>query len=97
MNYVFYDTAKQAGFEDVEKEPELQPLSGESFKYKSANTDEEARSDLRILGFWSRQRREFFDVFFAVRPKLQEQEPFKLLHDAREEEEARVSGTHPQR
>ena len=24
---------------------------------------------------------------FAVRPKLQEQEPFKLLHDAREEEE----------
>ena len=35
--------------------------------------------------------------FFAVRPKQQEQEPFKLLHDAREEEEARVSGTYPQR
>ena len=62
VNYVFYDTAKQAGFKDVVMEPELQPLSGESFKYKSANKDEEARSDLRILGFWSRQRRAFFDI-----------------------------------
>ena len=62
VNYVFYDTAKQAGFKDVVMEPQLQELSGESFKYKSANKDEEARSDLQILGFWSRQRRAFFDI-----------------------------------
>ena len=62
VNSVFYDTAKQAGFKDVVMEPQLQELSGESFKYKSANKDEEARSDLQILGFWSRQRRGFFDI-----------------------------------
>lgn len=37
VNYVFYDTAKQAGFKDVVMEPELQPLDGELFKYKSTN------------------------------------------------------------
>ena len=58
VNYVFYDTAKQAGFKDVLMEPQLQEL----IKYKSANKDEEARSDLQILGFWSRQRRAFFDI-----------------------------------
>ena len=98
VNYVFYDTAKQAGFKDVEWEPELQALSGETFKHKSANKDDEARSDLRVLGFWSRSRRAFFDVgFFAVRPKQPRQEPCKLLRDAREEEEARISRTHSQR
>ena len=30
VNYVFSDTAKQAGFKDVEWEPELQALSGET-------------------------------------------------------------------
>ena len=39
VKYVFYDTAKQAGFKDVVMEPELQALSGESFKYKSANKE----------------------------------------------------------
>ena len=34
VNYVFYNTAKQAGFKDVEWEPELQVLSGETFKHK---------------------------------------------------------------
>ena len=53
VNYVFYGTAKQAGFKDLVLGPELQTLSGESFKYKSANKDEKARNDLQILGFWS--------------------------------------------
>ena len=69
-------------------EPQLQELSVESFKYKSANKDEEARSDLQILGLWSATGIFRHHDVFAVRPKLQEQEPFKLLHDAREEEEA---------
>ena len=82
-------TAKQAGFKDVVMEPELQALSGESFKYKSANKDDEARSDLQIWVLVSTATGIFrHNGFFAVRPKLQEQEPFKLLHDAREEAEA---------
>ena len=46
VNRVFYETFKDAGFKDVKWEPELQPLSGEKFKYKTANTSEEARSGL---------------------------------------------------
>jgi hypothetical protein len=32
VNYVFYDCMKEAGHKDVTLEPQLQPLSGESFK-----------------------------------------------------------------
>ena len=46
----------------METEPELQTLNGESFNHKTANKDDEARSDLRVLGFWTRGRRAFFDV-----------------------------------
>ena len=53
---------KEAGHTYVEIEPKLQPLSGESFKYKSANKDVEARSDIKCLGFWSNMRQAFFDV-----------------------------------
>ena len=62
VQYVFYDSFKQAGYKDVAWEPELQPLEGESFKYKSANKDDEARSDVRVMGFYSRLRRAFFDI-----------------------------------
>ena len=46
----------------VETEPELQPLSGESFQLKSANTEEEARSDVKCVGFWKRMRQAYFDI-----------------------------------
>ena len=62
VNYVFYEAAKEAGFKDVVWEPELQPLEGENMKYKSAKKEDHARSDLRVLGFWGRKRRAFFDV-----------------------------------
>jgi hypothetical protein len=62
VQYVFYDTFKQAGYKDVVWEPELQALEGETLKYKTANKDEEARSDVSVLGFWSRLRRAFFDI-----------------------------------
>ena len=53
-------------FKDVELEPQLQPLNGEQFRYKSANISPGARSDVRIRGFWRRQRNAFFDfkVFY---------------------------------
>ena len=42
---------REAGLKAVELEPQLQPLDGEAFDYKSANKDDEARSDivLRVL------------------------------------------------
>merc|ERR1712194_2577 len=67
VQYFFLDTMKDAGFKDVVWEPELQPLEGETFKFKSAKKDDEARSDVRVLGFWSRLRRAFFD-FAAFSP-----------------------------
>ena len=49
---------------DVEVEPYLEPLTGEVLRYKSANRSDEARSDVRIRGFWSNNRK---DAFFEFR------------------------------
>ena len=44
------DCLREARFPRVEVEPQLQPLSGESFKLKSTNTDDDARSDVKCVG-----------------------------------------------
>ena len=39
---------------DVETEPKLQPLTGESLRYRTANTDPDTRADIRVRGcFWT--------------------------------------------
>ena len=43
-------------------EPHLQPLSGESFRLASTNTDDGARLDVRTRGFWNTRQDTFFDV-----------------------------------
>ena len=53
---------REAGLKAVELEPQLQPLDGEAFDYKSANKDDEARSDIKCCGFWSNLRQAYFDV-----------------------------------
>ena len=53
---------REAGHISVEVEPKLQALSGEEFEYKSANKEEEARSDIKCTGFWRPLRQAFFDV-----------------------------------
>ena len=53
---------RDAGFPAVEIEPELIPLSGETFHYKTANKKEEARSDIKCYSFWKHMRHAFFDV-----------------------------------
>ena len=53
---------KDAGYKDVEREPKLQPLQGEQFEYKSAKIEDDARSDVRVRGFWRPWRNVFFDV-----------------------------------
>ena len=50
-------------FLDVECEPKLLPLlPGEELRLKSANRSDDARSDVRVRGFWRNRRNAFFDV-----------------------------------
>ena len=53
---------EEAGCKLVETEPKLQPLDGEEFEYKTANKEDEARSDIKCCGFWSKLRSAYFDV-----------------------------------
>ena len=57
---LFAGLAKEA-FRDVEVEPKLQPLTGESFELKTTNIQDDARSDVRIRSFWRKVRNAFFD------------------------------------
>ena len=48
---------------DVQIEPKLQPLHGETFASNTTTTEEEARLDIKANGLWeSRFSRTFFDV-----------------------------------
>ena len=49
---------------NVAVEPSPQPLNGENFLDQSANTDSEARLDVKARGFWNRGQGAFFDVGF---------------------------------
>ena len=47
--------------------PPLQPLSGETLSYTTANRDDSARLDIRAFGFWGLpQQQAFFDVKFTI-------------------------------
>ena len=43
-------------------EPSLQPLYSETFQLCTANTDNEARVDIRAEGFWTSAQVAFFDI-----------------------------------
>ena len=49
---------------DVQVEPHLQPLTGETMRHRTANTDAEARSDISACDFWGSH---FEKVFIDVR------------------------------
>jgi len=71
-------------FADVEVEPPLVPLAGERMRHKSANVQRDARSDVRVRGFWTDQRNAFFDmrVFYPFASSYRNQEPRKLYKKA---------------
>ena len=49
-------------FNDVELEPQLLPLTGETLRHQTANIDSDARADIRVRGFWTDSRNAFFDT-----------------------------------
>ena len=58
----FADIMKDVCF-DIEIEPKLQSLEGESFESKTTTTEDDARLDIKANGLWeSRFSRTFFDV-----------------------------------
>jgi len=67
-------------FRDVEVEPELEQLSGEVLDKKSANRQDEARSDVRVRNFWGNRKDAFFEfrVFY----------PFASSHASKKTAEA---------
>ena len=59
----------------VTTEPRLQPLSGESLTHRSANTEDGARLDIAMYGFWGgRFEKAFVDVR-VFNPSAQSQPP----------------------
>ena len=59
---VLAQAMREAGHKAVEVEPQLQNLTGEVFEYKSANKQDDARSDIKVCGFWTSMRQAYFDV-----------------------------------
>ena len=47
---------------DVEREPVLASLDGETLQGRTANRADDARVDIRAGGFWTRQQDAYFDV-----------------------------------
>ena len=48
---------------DIAVEPVLQPLSGESLRFSTANVEDEAHLDVSVRGFWGgNHQKTFFDV-----------------------------------
>ena len=78
---------------DVEVELKLQPLTGETFRHRTANTDPDARADIRVRGFWTQGNNAFFDtrVFYPY-VKSYRSKPLKSLFQKMEEEKKREYG-----
>ena len=78
---------------DVAIEPILIPLSGEKFKYKTANEDELARTDISARGVWVKGSRAFFDVrvFNPLAPSYSNQ-TLKATHKSNEAAKKREYG-----
>ena len=79
--------------DDVAIEPHLQPLSGETFVHKTANTDPAARVDISARGFWTRGQRAYFDIriFDPMAPSHRNQS-LQSVHEKNENEKMRNYG-----
>ena len=75
---------------DVRIEPSLQSLTGETFSYKTTNTNNEARLDISAHSFWTRNDRSFFDirVFDPLAPSY-EKTSLHAAYERNEQEKGR--------
>jgi hypothetical protein len=71
-------------FKDVEREPALEELEGEHMRLKSANVQDDARSDVRAMGFWGNKQNAFFDfkVVYPYAKSYLSQKPKAILQSA---------------
>ena len=78
---------------DVSVEPLLVPCTGETFTYKSANTEDYARLDVSARGFWIKGNRAFCDVrvFNPLAPTYKNQ-TLKAAHKTNENAKKREYG-----
>ena len=79
---------------DVRVEPLLVPLSGETFKYKSAKKEDNVRLDLVARGLWIKGSRVFGDVrvFNPLAQCYRNQTLLKAAHKSNEEAKKREYG-----
>ena len=75
-------------YKDVEIEPKLRPVTGETFLNRTANTRTEARLDIRSWGFWVRGQQAFFDLALTLKGTLTQ-----LFHDATHKTRKRKRGS----
>ena len=73
---------------NVATEPSLQPVTGETFTARSANTDDNARLDIRARGFWNNSQDAFFDVrvFYPNAPSSRSTDAYKRHEQAKKRE-----------
>ena len=73
---------------NVPTEPPLQPLTGETLSARSANTDDNARLDIRARGFWNHHQDAFFDVrvFYPNTPSNHSTNAYRRHEQAKKRE-----------
>ena len=73
---------------NVATEPPLQPLNGETLSARSANTDDNARLDIRARGFWNNHQDVFFDVrvFYPNAPSNHSSDAYRRHEIAKKRE-----------
>ena len=76
---------------DVAIEPLLTPLTGETLKYKSGNTEEHARLDVSARGVWIRGSKAYFDVkVFNPLARSYSNQTLKAAHKSNENSKKRM-------
>ena len=76
---------------DVTVEPLLTPLTGETLKYKTSNTEDHARLDVSARGVWIRGNKAYFDVkVFNPLARSYSNQTLKAAHKSNENAKKRL-------
>ena len=75
---------------DVRTEPKLSPLTGETFRLRSTNTQPDARLDISARGIWNTMEKTFFDVRVFHDSNVSNSGPIDTVFHKHEQEKKRV-------